>query len=177
MENVYTNNAGQTFIILQKEGKKCLIKFLETGYVRSALYENLIVGKVRDLYAVASYGVGYDGEFKKVHYWKQAKQLWRNMLKRCYCEKDQKGYFGKCEVDVRWHCFANFLEDLPHLKNFDLWLKGQNTNSDKYNLDKDLICKGNTIYSRDLCCFITEYENKSEGAKNGKPFTKKAKMG
>ena len=170
------SNSGHEFIILKQEGKNCLIQFVETGYIRTANIDNIRAGKVRDFYAISVYGIGYYGEFKKVPYWKQAKQLWSNMLKRCYCEKDYRGYFGLVTVAPDWHCFANFLNDLPKLNNFDKWLAGQNGNQSKYNLDKDLIVNGCKVYSKETCQFIIEYENKAAGARNGKPFTKKIRV-
>jgi len=177
METVYVSNSGYEFIILSKEGRNCIVQFKETGTVRSANIDNIRAGKVRDPYAVATYGVGYDGEFSKTPYWKQAKQLWRNMMKRCYCEKDTRGYFGRAVVTARWHCFANFLDDIAKLQNFNLWLEGQNSGKDKYNLDKDTLVAGCKVYSPSTCIFITEYENKAAGARNGKPYTKKARVG
>lgn len=175
---VYESNSTGKFIIISvsEDNRKCVVQFLNTGTTKICYLVNAYAGKIKDQYCTTVYNNGYYGDFEKVHYWKEAKQLWQNMLKRCYCEKDSKGYFGKSFVCERWKCFANFLEDLPSLKNFDKWLLGQNNNFDKYNLDKDLIIKGNKIYSKELCQFITEYENKSEGAKNGKPYTK-IKMG
>ena len=170
------SNSGKTFNILSREGKSCIIQFVETGYVRKANIDNLRTGKVKDLYAVSVYGKGYYGEFPKTPYWKQAKQLWQNMLKRCYCSADVRGYFGKVAVDPRWLCFANFLSDLPTLKNFENWLSGQTNNATKYNLDKDLIVEGCTVYSKETCQFITEYENKAAGARNGKPYTRKLRL-
>lgn len=170
------SNSGKEFVVLSREGKSCIIQFTETGYVRKANIDNARTGKVKDLYSPSVYGVGYYGEFKKVSYWKQAKQLWQNMLKRCYCEADTKGYFGRVTVDIRWHCFSNFLSDLPHLENFDKWISGQGDTSMKYNLDKDTIIDGCKVYSKETCRFITEYENKAAGARNGKPFTRKLRL-
>lgn len=175
METLFSNS-GKEFRVLSQKGKACIIQFVETGYVRTANIDNARVGKVRDLYAISVYGVGYYGEFLKTPFWKQAKQLWQNMLKRCYCEADSKGYYGKVVVDPRWHCFSNFIEDLPKLNNFDNWLAGQSGNTTKYNLDKDTIVEGCSVYSRETCQFITEYENKAAGAKNGKPFTRKLRL-
>jgi hypothetical protein len=172
----YTSNSGNEFVILSSSGEACVIQFTKTGYVRKALLSNIKNGKVRDLYAVSVYGVGYYGEFEKLDYWKQAKQLWQNMLKRCYCEKDTKGYFGRVTVDPRWHCFANFLEDISKLNNFHKWLQGQVSGCDKYNLDKDFIVKGCNVYSRETCSFVTESENKADGATRGRPYTKKQKV-
>jgi len=172
----YTTNAGNELTILKQEGKQCLIQFTNTGYIRTANIDNIRAGKVRDVFEVSVYGIGFYGEFTKTPYWKQAKQLWQNMLKRCYCEKDLKGYYGKATVARDWHCFSTFLTDLPKLKNFDLWLHGQRTSSLKYNLDKDLVVAGCKTYSKETCQFITEYENKSAGARNGKPYTLKKRV-
>jgi hypothetical protein len=174
-EVIESNSSGKA-TILKVRGKECIIQFEETGFIRKANTDNVRDGKVKDPYFKSCYAVGYSGEYPKVTYWKQAKQLWRNMLKRCYCQSDSRGYYGSVTVDVRWLCFANFLEDLPELENFDLWLMGQNLNSSKYNLDKDLKIKGNKVYSREACMFISEYENKSAGARNGKPFTKQIRV-
>jgi hypothetical protein len=172
----FVNNSKEELTVLSQKGKQCIIRFTETGSIRKANIDNIRAGKVRDLYSPSVYSVGYYGEFEKVTYWKQAKQLWQNMLKRCYCEADKKGYYGKVEVDLRWHCFSNFLNDIKNLKGFECWLQGQNTGSTKYNLDKDTIQEGCKVYSKETCMFITESENKAAGARNGKPYTKNPKV-
>jgi hypothetical protein len=172
----YVSNSGAEFVILSLNGREAIIQFTETGFVRKADIHNLRAGKVRDLYKISVYGKGYYGEFEKVPHWKQAKQLWQNMLKRCYCDKDLKGYYGKATVAIDWHCFANFLRDVQRLPNFQNWLNSDKTGV-KYNLDKDLLVEGNTVYSKETCQFVTEYDNKSAGARNGKPYTKKERVG
>ena len=158
---IHSSNSCGDFIMLEKDVHQCKIQFIQTGYTTSALYVNVIVGKIKDPYYPSTHGIGYLGEFKKPSYYKQASQLWRNMMKRCYSEVDKKGYYGKgVSVDSRWLCFANFLEDLPKLENFELWLNGQHTNADKYNLDKDFLCPGNKIYSREVCMFLPDSLNK-----------------
>ena len=163
---IMQSNGSGSFTLLEKQGSKCLVQFNETGFTTTALWENIKLGKIKDPYFKSCYSVGYNGEFPKVSYWKQAKQLWRNMLKRCYCEKDNRGYYGKVTVDARWLCFANFLEDLPKLENFEMWLRAFSGKSEKYNLDKDFLVKGNKVYSREACMFLPESLNKSLGSKN-----------
>lgn len=152
------SNTSGFFIVISEDIKedKCVIQFIETGTVKECVRSNMLAGKVKDPYKVSVYGKGYYGFFDKVFYWKQAKQLWQNMLKRCYCEKDPKGYLGKAFVCDRWLCFSNFLEDIKNLKNFDKWLSGQNSGTEKYNLDKDLLVPGNVFYSPKLCQFVTK---------------------
>lgn len=180
---IYKNNSGDEFEIIgeyiKKVGKTSytmwLIKFLATGTTMEVYKANASKGKVKDPYKRTVHNIGYIGFFdKSIPYWKRAKQLWSNMIKRCYDPVHSKGYYGRgYTVCERWLCFSNFLEDLPELKNFDLWLEGFKPHKTKYNLDKDLVKRGNKVYCLGLCQFITEYENKSAGARNGKPFTKR----
>ncbi len=159
---IHINNQGLELEVIERKGQSCIVKFKASGSVRAASYNNIINGKVKDLYHPSRYGVGYDGEIIKTSYWKPAKQLWSNMLKRCYCESDKRGYKAKgTTVDARWHCFANFLDDLPSLEGFSEWLKGG------MDLDKDSICPEANVYSRHTCKFIERSENRAMG-KRGK---------
>ena len=158
------NNKGLEFKVLEEFGCnpiKWKIQFLKTGSVRTVLKANGSKGKAIDLYHVSRYGVGYHGDIIKTHYQKQATQLWANMLKRCYTD-DPKGYkkWGT-KVDARWHCLANFIEDIQHLDGFSSWVR----NTTKMNLDKDTRTPGCNIYSKETCCFMREDLNKSLGAK------------
>lgn len=171
VELYYENNAGYKLVAFAKMRNKYKVRFLDTGYETVAYIGNVKEGKITDPYAISVLGVGWVGEFPRVPYWKQAKQLWSNVMKRCYNPKDYMGYYGRAFVDERWLCFANFLEDLPHLENFDKWLEGK-TNGEPYNFDKDLKIPGNNVYSREACMFVTEYENKSAGAINARALDK-----
>lgn len=162
MKNHYSN-AGCEFTILSQTGKQCVLQFTKTGSVRTANIDNIKAGKVRDLYEKTCYGVGYLGPYPRNGYHVQAQQLWRNMIKRCYSD-DPKGYKSKgTTVDPRWHCFTDFLQDLPKLTNFNHWLQ-----KDGYQLDKDIKIAGSNVYSLDTCMFVTEYENKQAGKLNKK---------
>lgn len=173
-EIIYENNAGDKYIIIDSKRKKVksriwdmvLIQFLDTGSTRWVYKYNSDKGKVKDLYKKTVYGVGYLGEVSnKPKYYKQALDLWRNMMKRCYTD-DPKGYrkWGTT-VEIRWHCFSTFLEDIKELDNFDKWVLGYQDEYEKYNLDKDFKVPKSNIYSRMTCSFVSEHLNKSEGAK------------
>ena len=185
MENqVYTNNNGQEFIITDnflvksstssKIYKKVIVKFLETNHTKEAYLENALAGKIRDEFHKSVLGVGYLGATaNKQPYWKQAKQLWRNMMKRCYNQKDPKGYYGYVVVDPRWHDFSRFSDDLKELPNFQSWLNSSKT-GEKWNLDKDFRGDG-SVYGFEVCQFLTEHENKSAGAKSTLDMYKRSK--
>lgn len=159
------SNSGSPFVILQRMSKKAKIVFTETKHFCVVDYNNALQGKVKDPYSKSVYGVGYLGEKKNVAYIKQAKQLWNNMLKRCYSTVDEKGYRGEVFVDARWLCFSNFVDDLPKLENFDNWLTSKETGV-KYNLDKDLIIPNNDTYSIESCSFVEESLNKGATSRN-----------
>lgn len=160
----FTANAGWVGKIIAKKGNKVRI-VTPTGYSCLAEYHNVRAGKITDPYVKSFLGIGYIGvPDKSLSYFQPAKQLWSNMLKRCYSEKDTKGYYGSCFVDERWHCFENFLIDISKLDGFDGWVSGKDTGIN-YNLDKDFIIKGNDTYSRHSCCFLPESFNKSLGKK------------
>lgn len=179
------NNAGDEFEVIReyiaKVGNRTFtmwdVRFLNTNTIKTVYKSNAEKGKVRDPYKPSFCGIGYDGEFEKVVYWRQAKRLWSNMIKRCYDPNYRQGYFGRgYSVDSRWLCFSNFLKDLPELENFKEWLLGFEEGKPKYNLDKDLKLEGNKIYCKQFCSFVPEGINKAAGARNGKPYTKKPRV-
>lgn len=70
--------------------------------------------------------------------------IWRQMLKRCYDESSQKKQptYRGCSVCEEWHYFTNFYN--WYILNY---VKG-------WCLDKDILVKGNKIYSPETCCFV-----------------------
>lgn len=76
-------------------------------------------------------------------------RVWRGMINRCYDTKTQKRnpmYIG-CVIDERWRHFSSFFE----------WYN-QNY-QDVYDLDKDILIKGNKVYGPDTCCFVPHLIN------------------
>lgn len=146
--------------VANTQGKKYLIKFLNTGYECVVDGSHFSSGEIRDPMARLAQGIGYlgVGEHTITKKGKVTKEghLWHNMLIRCYSEEYQNRtptYKG-CSVCERWQCFQDFCEDLPKLPGYEDWI-----NNDNYALDKDSIVKGNKIYSPETCCFIYEGDN------------------
>lgn len=160
-----TANNGDKFIIVKKKSHRAIIKFLETNHMCEVYYENAMAGKLKDKYRKSVHGVGYLGYPENVPYLKRAKQLWQNMIKRCYCKADTRGYYGRAFVDERWHCFENFVSDMKLLDNFEGWLNSDQTGI-KYNLDKDLKIIDNDTYSVETCSFVLESLNKGATSRN-----------
>lgn len=69
---------------------------------------------------------------------------WHAMLQRCYDKKLHKRLpnYQYCSVCEEWKLFSNFYE----------WWKRNYVEG--YSLDKDLLKKGNTIYSPETCVYL-----------------------
>lgn len=76
-------------------------------------------------------------------------ETWCSMIARCYAtvvHKKYPSYIG-CSVCEDWLTFGNF----------KLWMESQNWEGKE--LDKDLMVKGNKIYSPETCVFIGQDVN------------------
>lgn len=76
-------------------------------------------------------------------------QTWINIFKRCYNKTYQEKHpsYNNCIVDNEWHNFQNFAK----------WF--EENYIDGYQLDKDILVKGNKIYSPETCCFVPQEIN------------------
>jgi len=73
--------------------------------------------------------------------------LWQSMLERCFSDKFKQEcptYEGvSCSKD--WLSMTKFIEDVSQMNGFGLI---------GWQLDKDILQKGNKLYSKDTCCFV-----------------------
>lgn len=76
--------------------------------------------------------------------------VWNHMLERCYDESLRYKFptYKDCSVCADWLLFSNFK------KWFD------DNYVDGYHLDKDILIKGNKVYSPETCCFVPQEINK-----------------
>lgn len=73
-------------------------------------------------------------------------KLWCDMLRRCYAKESvNKSYKGVVTVCDDWKTFSNFRRDVESMECFG---------NAGFVLDKDLLIKYNTQYSKEACCFI-----------------------
>lgn len=79
-------------------------------------------------------------------------RLWKAMLRRCYSEKERHllpSYEG-CSVSENFKSFDYFYEWCQEQIGFEI--KG-------FALDKDILVKGNKLYSEDTCVFVPKAVN------------------
>lgn len=73
---------------------------------------------------------------------------WQSMINRCYDDKfqEKKPKYKKCEVVEEWHNYQNFAQ----------WWDDNyySCGSEKMCLDKDILIKNNTIYSKNTCLIV-----------------------
>lgn len=153
-----TNSSGKCFVIDAKSSVDMTVMFYD-GFCIKVYKGNLDKGKVYNPFYIDNrrFGVGiYDvGRVKSNPVSLKIRNMWHNMLERCYCEKFHKLQPTYKDVDVceRWKVFSNFEQDVLSMNNFDKAM------SHKWSLDKDAIKIGNKVYSKQTCCFLPQEIN------------------
>ena len=145
------NNQGELMIIIDYcNSHNILIKFVETGTVKKCAYKEFKNGSITDNFYPSVFGVGYIGNTSVVESKRKVKdsyKRWADMLCRCY-SKHQKlhpSYIG-CSVCDEWLCYENF--EKWYNKNYYI------VDNERMHLDKDILVKGNKLYSPDTCIFV-----------------------
>ena len=148
-----TNNSGVCVVVNYTNYDDVTVKFVETGYETKTRMDNLKLGKVKDYLHPSIYGKGILGEgFKQSESQSYSFQLWKNMLKRCYSEVSFK------KSPSYEQCLTS--ETFNHYQQFKTWCNQQlGFGNTGWELDKDILVKGNKIYSEDTCCFVPKEIN------------------
>lgn len=100
------------------------------------------------------YGVGYHGllytDSKEEPY-----NRWHWMMNRCYSRAvhELQPEYGKCTVCDEWLNYSNF----------KLWYDGHKAEikafGNSFEMDKDILIKGNTVYSPETVCLVPKAVN------------------
>ena len=96
------------------------------------------------------HGVGYVGVGRHIISVKGMRthtyMTWYNMMTRCYSNKVKKNRptYKNCKVCDEWHDFQNFAT----------WYESNPNHGNAYQLDKDLLSKGDGFYSPETCCLL-----------------------
>ena len=145
-----STSSGDFKILTCNGAKNVEIQFLKTGYKTTVYLGSIRNGYVKDRYAPSVYDIGIIGDkYPSRINGRNTKEymLWCSMLKRCYNESlhlKHPTYEG-CEVSENFKSYEYFYEWCHNQIGFGV--KG-------WQLDKDLLIKGNKVYSENTCVFI-----------------------
>lgn len=141
-EIIFDNYGVAMKIINYKNNKDIIIEFQdEHKYKKRTTYEAFKNKRIKNPYRKSFYGIGYIGD-GKYNISSKYGSLWSNMLARCYHRESEKNYYQICEVSKEWLNFQTFAKWCD-----DNYKKG-------WFLDKDILKKGNKLYSPNNCRFV-----------------------
>lgn len=148
----HINNQGCSLVIIEYyNNENCTIQFDNGVIFKNIKYINIKKGNIKNPLHPSVYGVGFIGigrYSEKTHF--KIYKKWQAVLQRCYDKNHQEKYttYKECVVTEIWHNFQTFAK----------WY--ENNYIEGYDLDKDILFKGNKIYSPETCCFVPHNINK-----------------
>lgn len=100
------------------------------------------------------FGLGFvgNGNFNRRNN-RQAYDMWSSLIRRANSLRYKEDFnsYSKVIACEEWHNFQNFAEWFYNNYDFDKY-KG-------FELDKDILIKGNKVYSPETCCFVPKEIN------------------
>ena len=145
-----SKSSGDFKILKYNDARNVEIQFINTGFETVVELGSIRKGEVKDSYSPSVYGVGILGiKYPSTINGVLTKEylIWRGMLKRCYSDVYKKRYptYEGCQVSNKFKSYEYFYEWCNEQIGFD---------NEGWHLDKDLLVKGNKVYSEDSCIFI-----------------------
>ena len=151
-------NCGEIAFIVEYVGyNNITVQFKTTGELVKTTYQNFKNCNVKSRFKPSAYSVGIIGNEKvrdengKII---KSYSVWYNMLRRCNSDECQKKHptYKCCTVCEEWLNYSNFKK----------WFNDNyyEIDGERMDLDKDILVKGNKIYSPDTCVFVPQNINK-----------------
>jgi hypothetical protein len=145
----YTTNEGYEVEIIEYFGyDDCTLQFKNQQILKHKDYKQIVKGQIKNPYHESVYNIGFigDGNYKpslKGVYYKYY-IVWSSMLGRCYSKNKQKKHPTYKDVTV--------CDEWLNFQNFAKWY--EENYIEGFHIDKDILFKGNKIYSPETCCFV-----------------------
>lgn len=152
----YKNKKGEEFTIVEYNNANDIkISFNSNpNFLIHTSWSNVMKGVVKNPYEKNIFNIACIGnEISKINGIKiESYKTWYAMLQRCYseCYKNKPTYID-CYVCDEWLCYENFKKWYD--KNY------YTVENEIMNLDKDILVKGNKVYSPKTCCFVPKRLN------------------
>ena len=153
------NNFGSKMVIKEYRSAKDIdVYFPEYDWTfKHVIYKNFKNGGIKCPYEPRYYGKGYlgEGKYKAFENGKKTDEyrIWYNMLERCYDPKyqEKRPTYKGCTVE----------DYLLNFQNMSEWINENyyEVLGEKMQLDKDILYKGNKVYSRKSCIFVPQRIN------------------
>lgn len=147
-------------IVKYNNAEDVVVEFQDDYKMRvETQYHNFKLGNVRNPYYPSIYGVGVTGKKYPINInCKPTREysIWKSILRRSFGEKAKAVQPAYLDVVCcnEWLNFENFYEWLHGQDNFDKW-RGEK----RWAVDKDILVKGNKIYSPETCCLVPQNVN------------------
>lgn len=159
-ESKHNNQGSLMKIIKYIDNRNIVVEFQDEYKFRvHNNYGNFKRGSIKNPFHPSIYGVGITGnKYPRSINCKMTKEYdtWIHILQRCFdnnLKEKQPSYKDK-ECCEEWLNYENFYEWLHSQPNFDKWYNGK-----RWAIDKDILVKGNKVYSPDTCCLIPQNIN------------------
>lgn len=125
--------------------------------VTNKRYQDFKNGAIKNPLRPTAFGVGYFGQ--GAYYSRRDGEMtaeyraWSNMLLRCYDTGRRYKFptYADCTVCNEWHNFQNFAA--WYSQNY------YEVGGERMELDKDILVKGNKVYSPDTCILVPQSIN------------------
>ena len=142
-----TNNYGDFKVVEYKTSTEVIVEFVDTKYLKTTHISSVLSGQVRDDSKEYLYGIANLDVREKGYTYTKEYQLWKGVLYRCYHPDfaDKHPTYKDCSMSENFRTFSYFRKWCVEQEGFG--------NKD-WHLDKDILVKGNKIYSEDTCCFV-----------------------
>lgn len=144
----YINSDKVTIEFDDEYGTQVVTQYgnFKTGIIRNPSHPSVYeIGKTGNKYPIK-----FNGEQTKEY------KLWTNVLRRCYSTeyKVKQPTYQNVSCCKEWLYFPNFYEWLLSQCNYDKWFSNY-----QWAIDKDILVKGNKIYSPETCCLVPPHVN------------------
>jgi len=145
-------NCGEVATIIKyNKATDIMIKFEGTGEQINCEYGDFKKGMIKSHFSPSVFGIGIVGLTLTVD--EKGKQLdsyhnWIGMIDRCYNKKHsiKRPTYAECKVCNKWLTYSTFKK----------WYDNNyyEIEEEKMCLDKDILFKGNKIYSPETCIYV-----------------------